>query len=218
LCLVSDKYKMDIKIAIASPLTYSSVPIQFFESYLSMVKPYPHAFLHSTGYQGLDVIRNNLVKGAKNLNCTHILFLDIDHRHHPETIPKLLSHNLPVVSGLSYMRREDFDPCMFRGMINGYHPVKEWEENSLIEVDSVGAACLLLDMKVFDNIEPPYFAFMANPDPGIPFGIGEDVFLCNKLKQAGYKIYVDTSCPNKHLATIEVDKEFSDNWRIIIDK
>jgi len=103
---------MDTKIAIVNPITYTSVPIQFFESYLSMVKPCHHVFIHAGGYQGLDVIRNNLIDGAKNLNCTHILFLDIDHRHHPETITKLLSHNL-LVSGLSYMRQEPYEACIY---------------------------------------------------------------------------------------------------------
>ncbi|MHB8871223.1 MAG: glycosyltransferase family 2 protein [Candidatus Doudnabacteria bacterium] len=202
----------DIKLAIATPLTYNSVPIQFFESYLSMIKPCRHIFIHSGGYQGLDVIRNNLIDGARNLNCTHILFLDIDHRHHPETITKLLSHKKPIVSGLSYMRNDPYEPCIFRGMINAYETITEWNYGELIEVDSVGAACLLVDMKVFKDIQKPYFQFLPNPDPMSRFGLGEDVVLCNKLKQAGYKIFVDTSCTNSHIGRVEVNKEFSAIW------
>lgn len=202
----------EIKIAIAIPLTHKFVPIEFFESYVAMLKPFKHVFIHAGGYQGLDVIRNNLVEGAKKYLCSHILFLDIDHRHNKDTIVKLLSHNLPIVSGLSYMRNEPYEPCLFRGEINNYRTVTQWAENELIEVDSVGAACLLINMDVFNNIKHPYFQFMKNPDPSSQFDIGEDVYFCNKIKKAGYKIFVDTSCGNSHIGTVEVNKEFFDKW------
>lgn len=204
----------NIKLAIAAPLSHNSVPLPFFESYVAMLKPCRHMFLHAGSYQGVDHMRNQLVDGAMKYGCTHILFLDIDHRHHPDTVTKLLSHNLPVVSGLSYMRNEPFDPCMFRGMINKYEAVTEWEENSLIEVDSVGAACLLVDIKVFDKIQRPFFQFLANPDENVKFGIGEDVVFMNKCKQAGYKIFVDTSCTNKHIGQIEVDGDVYKKWNM----
>jgi len=202
-----------MKIAIAVPLTYNNIPVEFFESYISMKKPIEHIFFHAGGYQGLAHIRNQLVEGAKKYKCSHILFLDVDHRHHPDTITKLLSHNSPIVSGLSYMRQEPFEPCLFRGIINKYDTVTKWVDGELIEVDSVGAACLLINMGVFENIEAPYFNFMPNPVPEIKYSIGEDVYFCNKLKQAGYKIYVDTSCTNKHIGQIEVDGKVSAIWQ-----
>ncbi len=202
----------EIKLAIATPLTHKFVPIEFFESYLAMEKPVKHMFLLVGSYQGLDAMRNKLVDGAQKYGCTHILFLDVDHRHHPQTVSKLLAHNLPIVSGLSYMRNDPYEPCLFRGMINKYRTVTEWNENDLIEVDSVGAACLLVDMDVFKYISKPYFQFMKNPDQSSNFDLGEDVVFCNKAKQAGYKIFVDTSCGNSHLGTVEVNKKFSDKW------
>lgn len=202
----------NIKLAIAVPLSHNSVPLPFFESYVAMIKQCRHMFLHASSYQGVDHMRNQLIEGAIVYNCSHILFLDVDHRHHPETITKLLSHKLPIVSGLSYTRNADYEPCMFRGMINKYETITEWEENSLVEVDSVGASCLLVDMKVFNDIQRPYFKFMENPDPTAKYGIGEDVVFCNKAKQAGYKIYVDTSCTNKHIGQIEVDGDIYKKW------
>lgn len=202
-----------IKLAIAVPLTFDSIPIQFFESFVAMKKPFQHIFIHAGGYRGIDHIRNQLVDAAKKYDCTHILFLDVDHRHNPDTIVKLISHNKQIVSGLSYRRVPPFEVCAFNGQINAYKEIVDWEDGSLIEVDSVGAACLLIDMEVFNNIEKPYFMFMENPDPNSKFGIGEDVVFCNRVKQAGYKIYVDTSCTNKHLATVEIDGEVSTIWK-----
>lgn len=202
----------NFKLAIATPLSEKTVPVEFFESYIQMRKPHNHIFLRSGGYQGVAHMRNQLVDGAKQYGCTHILFLDVDHRHNPDTIPMLMSHNKPIVSGLSFMRQDPYDPCMFRGMINQYETVTEWETDELIEVDSVGGACLLVDMEVFENVEKPWFDFIANPDEKVKFGIGEDVYFCNKAKQAGYKIYVDTRCTNKHIGAIEVDDEIYRRW------
>lgn len=203
----------DIKLAIAVPLTYRHIPIEFFESYLAMEKPCAHMFLHASSYQGLDAIRNKLVDGAIGYGCTHILFLDVDHRHHNKTIPMLFSHGESIVSGLSYMRNDPYEPCLFRGEINNYETVYDWKDGELVEVDSVGAACLLIDLDVFKEIQKPYFQFMKNPDPNVKFDIGEDVVFCNKAKRAGYKIFVDTRCENKHLATIEVDGGIYEQFR-----
>ena len=202
----------NIKIAIGVPLSHNSVPIEFFESFIQMKKPVSHMFLRAGGYQGVDSMRNQLVKAAMQYSCTHILFLDVDHRHHPDTIPKLLSHNLPIVSGLSYMRNDPYEPCLFRGIINNYKTVTEWEDGELIEVDSVGGACLLVDIEVLKKIKDPFLKFMENPDPTVEFAIGEDVYFCNRAKQEGYKIYVDTSIQNSHLGIVEVNKEFSEKW------
>lgn len=201
-----------MKLAIATPLSGNVVPVEYFESVLAMKKPADYIFLRAGSYQGVAHMRNQLVEGAKQYGCTHILFLDVDHRHNIDTIPMLMSHNKPIVSGLSFMRQDPYEPCMFRGMINRYETVTEWEEDELVEVDSVGCACLLIDMEVFENIERPWFDFIANPDPTVKYGIGEDVYFCNKAKMAGYKIYVDTSIQNSHLGIVEVNKEFSDKW------
>ncbi len=202
----------DIKIAIGVPLSHNTIPIEFFESFIQMKKPNNHVFFRAGGYQGLDHMRNQLVDAAQRYNCSHLLFLDVDHRHNPDTIVKLLSHNLPIVSGLSFMRNPPYSVCAFNGMINNYKEIENIPDNEIIEVDSVGGACLLVNMDVFKNIKKPYFKFMKNPDPNIDFDIGEDVYFCNLVKQAGYKIYIDTSCTNKHLGTIEVDREFSVIW------
>jgi len=198
----------EIKIGIGMCNSTDFVPYVFFESFCKMQKPVPHVLLKAGGYQGLAVMRNQIVLTAKQYNCSHVLFLDIDHEHNPLTIVKLLSHNLPIVSGLNFMRNDPFNPVMFRGKINAYEEVLEWGENELIEVDSVGAACLLVKMDVFDKIGMPFFSFMDNPDPNVKFGIGEDVYFCNKVKQEGFKVIVDTSCTNKHYGYIGIDENF----------
>ena len=37
-----------------------------------------------------------------------------------------------------------------------------------------------------------------------------DLYFCKKAKEFGYKIYVDPTCQNKHLGSLEVD---IDTWK-----
>lgn len=203
----------NFKLAIAIPLSWNYVDAGFAISLAAMKKPSNYVMIRS-GIGRIDELRNQLIEGAKQNNCSHVLFLDTDHVHHLETIPKLLSCERSIVSGLSFMRTPPYEPVMFKGEINNYETITEWEKDSVIEVDSVGAASLLVDMKVFENIEYPYFQFWKNPsdDPSLYPVIGEDVVFCNKAKEAGYKIYVDTSCTNQHLGQIEVDQEY---WEFV---
>ena len=200
-----------IKIGIGVPLSHENVPFAFLESLIAMRKPTNFILIRASGYVGIANMRNQLVKAALENDCSHLLFLDIDHYHNPETMTRLLSHNKPIVAGLSFMRTEPYEPAMFRGQINSYKTVTEWEKNSLIEVDTVGCAAMLVQTEVFKKIGEPYFQFMKNPNPDIPYDIGEDVCFCNKAKEFGYKIYVDTALPNKHMGYIGVDEDF---WRI----
>lgn len=198
----------EIKVGIGICNSSDFVPYVFFESFYRMQKPVNHVLLRAAGYQGVAVMRNNIVSAAKKYNCSHVLFLDVDHEHSPLTIVHLLSHNLPIVSGLNFMRVPPFEPCMFKGIINKYETITEWEEGELIEVDSVGAASLMVKMEVFDKIGSPFFSFMKNPSADVPFDIGEDVYFMNKCKKAGYSIFVDTGLTNKHYGYVGMDQEF----------
>ena len=132
--------------------------------------------------------------------------MDTDQIMPRDLIPKLMSHNLPVVGALIYRRYPPFDPLMFKGKINEFKNIKEWERDSLVEVGATGAGCLLLDMKIFYNIPGPWFKFIENPNKEKGGVIGEDIYFCTKLKEHGYKIFVDTSVVCGHLSNITVDE------------
>jgi len=203
----------DLKICIGFPLSVNMVPVEFLESMLAMKKPMKHMFVRASAYLGVDHMRNQLVEAAISYDCTHLLFLDTDHRHHPETIIKLLSLDLPIVSGLSFKRLPPFEPTMYMGEINSFETIMEWEPEALIEVDFVGAAAMLVKIDVLKEMKYPYFKFTKNPDPEIKFDIGEDAYFCKQVKELGYKIYVDTALPNKHIGNVEVDQDFYEIFR-----
>lgn len=153
----------------------------------------------------IDDLRNAAVKSA--MDCeefSHILFLDIDHYHHPDTIPMLLSREQSIVSGLSFRRSEPYDPIMFKQVEDRFENVTEWTDGDLVEVDAIGAASLLVETDVFKKMQSPWFQMNYPFKSGV---VSEDFAFCLKAKEKGYKIWCDTSCTNNHIGVLNVNKD-----------
>lgn len=176
------------------------VPSAFFDSFIAAEKP-EWVYLRSSAGP-IDEMRNNIVREAIQSGCSHLIMMDTDQVYHPGTIPKLLSHKLPIVGCLVYRRYPPFDPLMLSGKINNYQTIKEWEPESLVEVDATGTGCLMFDINVFKDMPDPWFYFRKS-DNG---AVGEDIGFCSDLRAKGYKIYVDTSIPAGHLSQMVINE------------
>lgn len=208
--------KFGTRLAIAEPLTDEKVYSHFHFSSVRVISKYmTHLFEEgqsvavdflSPKYPGqIDAVRNELVKQALFFGCTHILFMDTDQVYSDlDMIEKMLAHNKPVVGAKIHRRYPPFDPLLLRGDPGGLYsvPDEEIEGGGLVEVGATGCGCILYDTEVFLNIDPPWFE-LTTGEFGQP--IGEDVGFCEKLKAAGYKIYVDCSIDIKHLSLLAVD-------------
>ena len=192
-------------LGVGIPLSHQMIPSAFFDSFVGMVKPPFTYFRTSNG--PIHEMRNNIARSAVESGCTHLIMMDTDQMYHPDTIPRLLSHRLPIAGCLVYRRYPPFDPLMMRGVLGSYHTVTEWEPNSLVEVDATGTGCIMFNMSVFRGM--PYPWFKTGKFQGQP--IGEDVGFCSELRAAGYKIFVDTSIPAGHLSQIQITESF---WRL----
>lgn len=210
------KKKHDTRLAIAEPLTDEKVYSHFHFSSVRTISKYlidlfkngnsvAVDFL-SPKYPGqIDAVRNELVKQALMLGCTHVLFMDTDQIYSDsDMIKKMLDHNKQVVGAKVHRRYPPFDPLLLRGDPGGLYsvPDDEIEAGGLVEVGATGCGCILYDTEVFLNIDPPWFE-LTTGEFGQP--VGEDVGFCEKLKAAGYKIYVDCSIDIKHLSLLAVD-------------
>jgi len=195
----------NLSLGIGVPCTFPMVPLSFFSSFIMMDRP---AFLYIPADNGpIHALRNSIVENAKHLGVNKLMMMDVDQVYHPQTIPQLLSHNLPVVGALVHRRYPPFDSLMMKKVElderrDTYESIDEWEDGELVEVDGTGTGCVMYDMKVFRDLPYPWFRAQYNPD-GSP--IGEDFGFCQDLKAAGYRIYVDTSVPCGHLTTMIVN-------------
>lgn len=188
----------NFRLGICVPLTYHSVPSAFFDSFIAMEKP-DFSYFRTSG-KALDDMRNALLADATGAGCTHVIFMDTDQVYPRETIPRLLSHNLPIVGGMVNRRYPPFDPLLLKGDIGGYRTVEDWKPGDLVEVDATGTGCLLIRMEVFRKMPSPWFRF-RNIGGRM---VGEDIGFCSDAKAAGYKIYVDTSVEIGHLTQFQV--------------
>ena len=192
----------NVKLGIGVPHNFHSVPMAFFDSFITMETP-PFVYIRSSAGQ-IEDMRNGLVREALAAGCTHLIMMDTDQVYHPRTIRKLLSHKLPIVGCLVYRRYPPFDPLMFKGTQSKYLNINTWREGELVKVDATGTGCLLFDMKVFKILPEPWFKHIL-PGDGIEEE-GEDFYFCRNAREAGLEIYVDTSIPCGHLSQMIVNE------------
>lgn len=146
----------------------------------------------------VDKARNILVDQAKKAGAKYIFFLDDDVLPPPYAINRLLRLKAMVASGVYYSKSVPPLPVILKkDVIGGF---EDWNYGDVIDVDYTGMGCVLIDMRVFDEISEPYFKYYkGSPEPNDGIGtLGEDVWFCEKVLEAGYKIYVDTLVQCKH--------------------
>ncbi len=195
----------NVSLAIGIPCNFPFIPFDFFSSFALMDKPSYTLITKTNG--PIDTLRNDIVEKALEIGATALLMMDVDQIYDRQTITKLLAHRLPVVGAKVHRRYPPFDPIILRIEDGRYSPLNigEYEAGSLVECDATGAGCIMYSMEVFRKLPAPWFKFRNHPQSGMP--IGEDVGLCQDLKAAGYKIFVDTSIKIGHLATMIISED-----------
>lgn len=194
-------------IGLGLPLDQPTVHKSFFLSFVAMSKPVPARIIlpeypQHIGF--LDMVRNNIVEQALRDEMTHLIFMDTDQVYPEDTIEKLLSHDLDIVGGVVHRRYPPFDAILYRGELHKYThvPDEECYSGDLIEIEATGTGCMCIKTDVFKKVEPPWFKYGANEGRKV----GEDIYFCNKVRQAGLKIYADTSVQIDHMATVAVNR------------
>ena len=143
--------------------------------------------------------REKLIEESKIINSDYVLWLDSDMVFPSTTALRLLEHNKDIV-GCNYLKRtKPLKPVAYKDINDwdSYLPLTPQEE--LVEVEGVGMGCLLMKSEVFKKINKPYFEFTYNEKSDD--WLGEDFNLLKKLREVGYKVYIDTvlSTDIKHM-------------------
>ena len=148
--------------------------------------------------------RNAAVREALDGDFTHLFFLDDDVILPPRAISRLVEHDRDVASGLTFLRTPPHYPAMFldphdaSGVV---HFIKTWPLDQVIEVDAVGTACVLIKTSVLKHLES------EGPDAWFQFApgrigeamVGEDIHFSKRVRDAGFRIFVDTAMEFGHL-------------------
>lgn len=150
--------------------------------------------------------RNDIVTGALQVNADWLLMLDDDMLIDVfgttgragegdssfDFLRKLIAHDKDICGVRYYQRGGNFEPVLMRKLSEGYRFLREDEiEEGLQQVDVVGGGCMLINMRIFNRLQPPYFA----PE----FKYGTDIQICKKAAEAGYTVWADTSIELGHV-------------------
>lgn len=159
----------------------------------------PAMFTTSRGTP-IDMARGEIVRSALDAKCEWIFFLDTDVTCPPDIIPRLMAHNLPIVTGVYYTRAPPIEPAIWHEVHPTGKRAVQFQPGQMVEADFIGMGCCLIHTSVFKNISKPYFewtlSFVDPENPGI--GRSEDFEFCKKARDRGYKIWADTSLICRH--------------------
>jgi len=139
----------------------------------------------------LPEARARLVARAYELEASHILWLDSDMKFPADTISRLINHNLAVVAANYPTKEIQARPTAYVDEEDYVGPVWSGEKaTGLQAVAHCGMGVMLSDMRVFDVLNLPFFAFEPQ-GPDFVRHLGEDVYFCRKLGEAGIQVHID---------------------------
>jgi hypothetical protein len=140
---------------------------------------------------------------------THILFVDADTAPiDPYAIEKLLSADKPVISGITPIA---YKPKTQMGMfwnvrVEGKDRniwISEVPEKELFKAEYVGASFLLIRRDVLEKLSKPYMKTEYDFEQ-IQFVKGEDYYLCEKIRNAGFDIWIDPEVQCHHWHSMDM--------------
>lgn len=139
---------------------------------------------------------------------THLLMIDADTIPPEDAIERLFKHGKPITTGLTpivtYDEKNDlqaYDNCFVaretddEGKFVRTHVAKR--RSGLKEVFRCGASCILIERRVFDVLDRPFFRFVPNDD-NTKHVRSEDIDFCDRVRALGFQIFADTDVVCQH--------------------
>lgn len=151
--------------------------------------------------RGSDLI-GNLNQCVDYMRGDWLWVLGDDHTWVPQVLLRLLDSDADVVVPLVSKRGAPFSPVIYSAVLpDGNRKVINWfdlpADPGLVEVEAAGTAGMLIRRHVLEKLPTPIFeAGRIKPNE-----LGEDLWLCKKIREAGFHIYADTRVWLGHFIT-----------------
>jgi hypothetical protein len=177
------------KIFLAVPTGERARNADFYDYYNTLIRPEGTICSFAHG-QSPAKNRNEMIALAQKTDCTHIFFLDDDMAPAPDILMKLMIHNVDIVSALYLSRNYPHLPIFFdTAYHNGLckYSFLTPEKSGLQKGVNCGFGCVLIDLKVFKDLEKPYVRLGEI----VKDEWCDDVGFFNRVRAAGFEIYCD---------------------------
>lgn len=147
--------------------------------------------------KGVDVVgnMNSLVRG---MDGDWLWILGDDHVFDPDLLQRLLAHDLDVVVPLCLKRAPPYDPVVYshQNEDGAYVGFVDLPRRGLAEIHAAGSAGMLVRRHVLETIGDPVFESHG--------GMNEDLTFCAKVREAGFRIWVDVDSRLGHIGQAAV--------------
>jgi hypothetical protein len=167
----------------------------------------------------LPNVRNDLMSAVRKFDMSDIIWIDSDQEWNPEWVFRLLSHPVDVV-GAPVIKRSEQEAYNVRS-IGGSPQIPVDPATGLLVIDAVGTGFLRMSRKAVDALwdasvpytvsgrenEPLRWIFDVRPVDGLL--ISEDTLVCFKLRDLGFKIYLDPTMTCSHIGPKKWSGDFA---------
>jgi len=132
---------------------------------------------------------------------SHILFVDHDVLPRHNTLERLLAHDKDIVCGIYPMSQSGkISWCLSKDDPYVPMPINDLPDNPF-KANYVGCGMMLVKMEVFENLKWPYWKDEYAPTKKM---LGEDLYFCKKVREAGYDIWVDPKVQCSHIRSVDL--------------
>lgn len=195
---------------------------RFSETYATIVgmeKPEGTSYMQIMG-GSIAKAWNDIADRLLDSDAEWLMLLNDDHVYPPNTLTRLLSHDVDMVTGYYLKRTFPFSPVLYNGLreIEG----KEWYEtyypqegeSGLQPIVGCGDGCVLIKRKVLEAIEHPIWE-ISKFKPDLQ---STDLIFCEKVRKAGFKMFVDLDLMIGHMLVAPVfpDRKKTGQWQTLI--
>lgn len=154
---------------------------------------------YSPRRSSIDNMRNTAARLAMESECEYLFFYDDDCLFPVNTLKRLMSHDVSIVSGLTFIRAHPFEPMVFtyKGEDKDGNGILEYDKNvidktKLYSCHAVGFSCVLIKVDILKKMRPPFFVTGSFTT--------EDIYFCIRLqKEQGITIFCDPSIEVTHI-------------------
>jgi GT2 family glycosyltransferase len=121
------------------------------------------------------------------------------------TLHRLLKHDKLIVAANYAYKDDAYRPVSLD--MQGRLLATTKDSTGLVKVDFAGTGCMLIKTDVFKELEEPWFG--QEWLPAKKDYTSDDVFLCRKVREAGYDIWIDQDLSKmvSHIGTKEFKHE-----------
>lgn len=208
--------KKKIVMLLSANHTMPSNFVKFFEEFADYNRKFFDIKVLVEVNYIIDEARNNLISRALAMieKPDYCFFVDVDNTFKANTLIKLVEADKDVISGLYFQRHKPHYPVAFKvGEDKITRFLTEFKFGTIMEVDYVGAGCLLIKREVLEKLSYPYMYVYRNLKSQTT--VGEDIVFCQKIKNAGYQIFLHCGTDVGHIGGFNIN---SRDWQNFYEK